>query len=89
MELTVNFYPGEFVYYIDGKQNIKKAKIERIIVIINNEKYCVLNECKEVTILYELEGVASRFTRDEIFKNFEEFKNVFQVKFNELDDYIE
>ena len=84
MEITTKFNVGDFVYFIEGNQDIKKAKIERIKITINTEKYCILNKCKEVSILYELNGVAGSFREDDIFKDFEEFKNVFQLKFNVL-----
>ena len=85
MEITTKFNVGDFVYFIDGKQNIGKAKIERIKISIDNEKYSLQNKCNEVSILYDLEGVVSSCNQDKLYKDFEDFKKLFQLKFDVLE----
>ena len=80
MKIITKFNVGDSVYYIEGKQKIVKAKIVKIKTLTYNEK-----KCNEISILYELEGNGYSFKQDEIFKDFEDFKNAFQLKFDVLE----
>lgn len=84
MEITTKFNVGDVAYYLKDKQNIIKGKIEKIVITNDN------NKGKDIIdIAYKVEGLGSYFdqktylNQNEIFKDFEDFKNVFYLKFEE------
>jgi hypothetical protein len=80
MKIETKFNVGDIVYYLVGRRKIVKAKIVKIGITTYND-----DKCNEVSIIYELEG-NGKFKQDEIFKDFEDFKNTFQLKFEELNN---
>lgn len=76
MKIETKFNVGDFVYYLVDKQNIKKTRIEKSVITIRNEK-----DKDIICIEYLLDGCSYRFNQNEIFKDFEDFKNSFWLKF--------
>lgn len=75
MKIETKFNVGDIVYYVSGN-NIKKEKVEKITITIENEK------CKDnINIVYKLDISGSSFIQNALFKDFEEFKDFFQLKF--------
>jgi hypothetical protein len=76
MKIETKFNVGDIVYYLVDKQNIKKGKIEKSVITIRDEK-----GKDTICIEYLLDGCSYRFNQYEIFKDFEDFKNSFWLKF--------
>lgn len=86
MKIETKFNVGDDVYYLVDKQNIKKGKIEKIIIAIEDENYSLTNKTGKDTIYieYSLDNCVSYLKQQEIFKDFEDFRKTFQQKFNEF-----
>lgn len=88
MEITTKFNVGDVAYYLKDKQNIRKGKIEKIVITNYNDK-----DKDIIDIAYKVEGIGSYFdqktylNQNEIFKDFEDFKNVFCLKFEEANKF--
>jgi hypothetical protein len=84
MEITTKFNVGDIAYYLSCN-NIEKGKIEKIMVTAEDENYSLGNKKGEVNIkiLYKLDSHGPYLNQNEIFHNFEDFKNNFQPKFSE------
>ena len=81
MKIETKFNVGDFVYYLVDKQNIRKTRIEKSVITIRDE-----NGKDSILIEYLLDGCSYRFTQNEIFKDFEDFRKTFQLKFEELNN---
>lgn len=85
MKIETKFNVGDYVYYLDSKQNVNREKIDRIEINVDplapNTNIEVENP---ICIRYKLYNCAAALFQNELFKDFEEFKNSFQQKFNEF-----
>lgn len=88
MKIETKFNVGDIVYYLVDKQNIKKGKIEKIIIAIEDENYSLANKTGKDTIYieYSLDNCVRYLKQQEIFKDFEDFRKTFQLKFEELNN---
>lgn len=83
MKIETKFNVGDFVYYIENNQIVKKGKIEKIVIMIEDKNYSLANKTGKDTIdiEYRLDNCERYLKQQEIFKDFEDFKNSFWLKF--------
>lgn len=84
MKIETKFNVGDFVYCLNvNGNNIEKGKIEKIMITIEDENYSLGNKKGEdtINILYKLDNYVSYLNQNELFKDFEDFKNSFWLKF--------
>lgn len=77
MEITTKFDVGDTAYYLSNSNKLQKGKIEEIEILIKDED--------TVYIRYRVSKYSIHLYQNELFKDFEDFTNHFQVKFIELD----
>jgi hypothetical protein len=73
MKIETKFNVGDIVYYLVDKQNIKKGKIESSEILIKDEG--------TVCIRYSVHGSGILHYQNDLFKDFEDFKNTFWLRF--------
>ena len=87
MEITTKFNVGDDVYYLDSKFNVNREKIDRIeINVVSLEPYTNREVEDPICIRYKLSNCAAALFQNEIFKDFEDFRKTFQLKFEELNN---